>query len=266
VVDGVPRTGWFTEDFTLEELKTLGAVERMPAVRQSNTVLDGVHEIATLAEVVELARRSRTAAGGRVAVCAEIKHPTYFADRGLALEPRVLGVLEAAGYAGVDDPVLIQCFESASLRWLAARTPVRLGQLVKDVGAPYDLRVTGDPRCFADLVTPTGLAEVSRYADVVGLGKNLVIPRDVTGQLLDPTPAIQHAHDAGLAVYGWTFRRENLFLPLEFRSSDDPSAVGDLRGELATFLAAGLDCVITDNPDVADDVRRASAVPVGAGR
>jgi glycerophosphoryl diester phosphodiesterase len=260
-VDGEKQTGWFTEDFTLAELKTLRAVERLPAARPGSTVFDAVHPIATLAEVVELARRSRTADGRRVGICAEIKHPTYFARHGLPLEARVLAVLEAAGYVDEHDPVLIQCFETATLRWLAERTPMHLGQLVDDTGAPYDLRTAGDHRRSADLVTPAGLAEISRYADVVGLSKDLVIPRDATGRLLAPTAVTRHAHDAGLEVYGWTFRRENLFLPVQFRSSDDPYAAGDLRGEMELFLAAGLDCLITDNPDVADEVRRAPASP-----
>ena len=257
VVDGVLQTGWFTEDFTLAELKTLRAVERLPLTRPASTVFDGVHEIATLEEVVELARRSRTVDGGRVGVLAEIKHPTYFAAQGLPLEARVLAVLEAAGFSGQHDPVVIQCFETASLRWLSERTAIRLGQLVDDFGAPQDLRAAGDPRRFADLVTPAGLAEVARYADVVGLSKDLIIPRDATGRLLAPSPLTRYAHDVGLQVFGWTFRQENLFLPVQFRSSEDPSAPGDLHGEICTFLAAGMDSLITDNPDVGDLARRA---------
>ena len=109
----------------------------------------------------------------------------------------------------------------------------------------------GDPRTYADLVTPAGLAEISRYADGVGLCKNVMIPRAADGSLLAPTPVIPDAHAAGLSVTGWTFRRENTFLPLEYRSSADPNAAGDLAGEINTFLAAGMDNFFTDNPDVA---------------
>jgi glycerophosphoryl diester phosphodiesterase len=256
VVDGTVQTGWFTEDFTLAELKTLRAVERLPAVRPGNTVFDGVYEIATLEEVVELAGRSRTSAGRRVGVLAEIKHAAYFARLGLALEPRLVDVLEAGGYAGAEDPVVVQSFETTALRRLAQRTTIRLGQLVDDVGAPPDLRAAGDPRRYADLLTPSALAEIRSYADVLGLSKDLIIPRDATGRLLAPTPVVGQAHRAGLEVYGWTFRRENRFLPLQFRSSDDPAEPGDLHGEIATFLAAGMDALITDHPDVADPARR----------
>jgi glycerophosphoryl diester phosphodiesterase len=275
VVDGTVQTGWFTEDFTLAELKTLRAVERLPAARPGNTVFDGVHEVATLEEVVELARRSRTSAGGRVGILAEVKHSTYFAGLGLPLEARLLDVLEAGGYAAAEDPVVIQSFETTSLRGLAQQTTIRLGQLVDDVGAPPDLRAAGDWRRYADLVTPSGLADIRSYADVLGLSKDLIIPRDATGRLLAPTPVVGHAHRAGLEVYGWTFRRENQFLPRQFRSSDDPAEPGDLRGEIATFLAAGMDSLITDNPDVANLARRPGVLdasppgrllPVGAAR
>jgi glycerophosphoryl diester phosphodiesterase len=273
VVDGTAQTGWFTEDFTLAELKTLRAVERLPAARPGNTVFDGVHEIATLQEVVELARDSRTAGGGRVGLLAEIKHSTYFAALGLPLEARLLDLVEAGGYAGAEDPVLIQSFETTNLRGLSEQTTIRLGQLVDDVGAPPDLRAAGDPRRYADLVTPAGLAEIGRYADVLGLSKDLIIPRDATGRLLAPTPVVRNAHLAGLEVFGWTFRRENQFLPRQFRSSDDPTEPGDLSGEIATFLAAGMDSFITDNPDLGDLARRRPVldtaarhrVPVGAG-
>jgi glycerophosphoryl diester phosphodiesterase len=275
VVDGTALAGWFTEDFTLTELKTLRAVERLPAARPGNTVFDGVHQIATLQEVVELARCSRTPEGRRVGILAEIKHSTYFAGLGLPLEARLLDVLEAGGYAGAEDPVVIQCFETTNLRWLAQQTTIRLGQLVDGVGAPPDLRAAGDPRRYADLVTPAGLAEIRRYADVLGLSKDLIIPRDATGRLLSPTPVVAHAHRAGLEVYGWTFRRENQFLPRQFRSSDHPAEPGDLQGEIATFLAAGMDSCITDNPDLPDLARRPAVLdasparpllPVGAAR
>jgi glycerophosphoryl diester phosphodiesterase len=256
VVDGVAVSGWFTEDFTLAELKTLRAVERLPAIRPGNTVFDGVHEIATLQEVVELAGRSRTVDGRRVGILAEIKHPTYFASQGLPLEARLLEVLAAGGYRAASDPVLIQCFETTALRRLSTQTAIPLGQLIDDVGAPPDLVAAGDPRRYADLVTPAGLATISSYAQVVGLSKDLIIPRDTRGRLLAPTPVVGLAHQAGLEVFGWTFRRENRFLPRQFRSSEDPSACGDLPAEIATFLAAGMDSFITDHPDLGDLARR----------
>lgn len=123
-------------------------------------------------------------------------------------------------------------------------------QLADCSGAPYDLEAGGDPRTYADLVTRSGLRAISRYADGVGPCKNLVIPRDSAGRLLRPTDLVDDAHRFDLQVHPWTFRVENHFLPLQFRSSADPNAPGDLAGELRAFLRAGIDGFFTDNPDV----------------
>ena len=136
-------------------------------------------------------------------------------------------------------------------------------EIVELGAAPYDLVVAGDPRTSADLVSAAGLAAASRYADAVGLEKCLIIPRDATGRLLGVTPVARQAHDVGLEVFGWTFRRENRFLPLDFRRGTDPAAPGDLAGEIAVHLAAGMDSVITDHPDLAR-VPHPAAVPVAA--
>jgi glycerophosphoryl diester phosphodiesterase len=265
-IDGVEITGWFTEDFTLAELKTLRAIERLPLVRGANTAFNGLYQVPTLDEVVDLARHSRTATGRRVGVYPETKHPTYFASIGLALEEPLLDVLEGNGYGDADDPVFIQSFETTNLQWLSRHTDLALVQLIDCKGAPYDLRAAGDERRYADLVTPDGLAEISGYADVLGLCKDVMIPRDALGNLLAPTPVIRLAHAVGLQVSGWTFRRENQFLPLQFRSSAVDSEVGDLRGEISRFLAAGMDTFFTDNPDVGDLARRSPLVPAAAAR
>ncbi|MFP5283869.1 MAG: esterase-like activity of phytase family protein, partial [Actinomycetes bacterium] len=151
-VDGVAVTGWFTEDFTLAELKTLRAKERIPNVRPASAAFDGLYEVPTLDEVIDLARRSRTCAGERVGVYPETKHPTYFRSIGLPLEPELLRVLDDDGYGERSDPVYIQSFETANLRWLARRSEVRLVQLINCTGAPYDLVAAGDFRTYADLV------------------------------------------------------------------------------------------------------------------
>jgi len=264
VVDGEVRTGWFTEDFTLAELTTLGAVERLPHLRPRSSAFDGVFSVVTFEEVLDLAARSRTAAGGPVGVLAELKHATYFARLGLDLLPPLLDALEEADLEDEGDPVVVQSFETTILRRIAAVSPVRLGQLLEAGGAPYDLIAAGDPRSFADLWSPAGLDEISRYADAVGLDKDLIIARDVTGRLLRPTGVTTAAHDVGLEVFGWTFRRENCFLAREFRRGSDPYAAGDLAGEIATFLAAGMDSVITDHPDLARSAPVAEPVLLGA--
>ncbi|MGI3780753.1 MAG: glycerophosphodiester phosphodiesterase family protein [Janthinobacterium lividum] len=264
LIDGEVRTGWFTEDFTLDELTSLGAVERLPHLRPHSSVFDGLFAVVTFEEVLDLASRSCRVDGGPVGVLAELKHATYFADLGLDLLPPLLEALEEADLDDDREPVIVQSFETTILRRIADVSPVRLGQLLEAGGAPYDLVAAGDRRSFADLWSPAGLAEISRYADVVGLDKDLVIPRDGAGGLLCPTGVTTAAHDVGLEVFGWTFRRENRFLPREFRRGDDPAAPGDLAGEIATFLAAGLDSVITDHPDVARFAPVVEPVLIGA--
>lgn len=250
-IDGREVTGWFTEDLTLAELRTLRAVERLPRLRPANVAFDGRFAIPTLDEVLDLARRSVTRDGRPVGVYPETKHPTYFASIGLALEEPLVAALARAGLDRADAPVLVQSFEGASLRRLAGLTPVRLMQLVDRTGAPFDLAAVGDPRTYADLVTSDGLREIARYAHGVGLCKDVMIPRRADGTLGAATAVVQDAHAHGLTVHGWAFRRENSFLPEEFRSSADPAAPGDLAGEIRAFVAAGMDGLFTDNPDLA---------------
>lgn len=250
-IDGRSVTGWFTEDFTLAELKTLRAKERLPQVRPQNTAFDKLYEIPTLGEVLDLARHSVTCDGTPVGVYPETKHPTYFASIGLPLEEPLVAQLKANGLDDRRSPVIIQSFETGNLKKLNRMTEVRLAQLADCSGAPYDLVASGDPRTYRDLLTRQGLEHVARYADGVGLCKDLMIPRNADGTLGAPTSVIRDAHRAGLEVHGWTFRRENQFLPTEFRSSPDPTAVGDLAGEIRVFVRAGMDGLFSDNPDVA---------------
>lgn len=250
IIDGRELTGWFTEDFTLSELRTLRAVERLPRLRPANTRFDGRYAVPTLAEVLHLARQARTGDGCGVGVAPETKHPSYFASIGLPLERALLAALEDAGFGADGAPVLIQSFETGNLRELEALTEWPLLQLIDSSGAPWDLRAAGDPRTYADLVTPAGLAEIATYADALGVSKNVLIPREEAGRLAGPSPVIGDAHAAGLPVIGWTFRLENQFLPAEFRRGADPAAPGDLLGEIAAFLDAGMDGFFTDHPDL----------------
>ena len=251
VIDGVSITGWFTEDFTLAELRTLRAKERLPQTRPANTAFDGLYLIPTLDEVMDLARHSISCDGRQVGVYPETKHPTYFDAIGLSLEEPLVAALQANGLDRATAPVILQSFEVDNLRELDTMTDVTLAQLVSSSGRPYDFTAAGDPRTYADLVTPAGLAEVATYADGVGLEKSVMIPRTPAGTLGTPKPVIADAHAAGLDVHGWTFRLENQFLPAEFRSSSDPNAPGDLAGELQVFVDAGMDGVFRHHPDVA---------------
>ncbi|RZS68547.1 glycerophosphoryl diester phosphodiesterase [Agromyces ramosus] len=251
VIDGVSVTGWFAEDFTLAELRTLRAKERLPITRPSNTAFDGLYQVPTLDEVIDLARHSVSCDGRQVGVYPETKHPTYFDSIGLSLEEPLVAALQANGVDRADAPVIVQSFEVGNLRELDSLTDVTLAQLVSSSGRPYDFTAAGDPRTYADLVTPAGLAQIATYAEGVGLEKSVMIPRTPAGTLGAPRPVIADAHAAGLTVHGWTFRLENQFLPVEFRSSSDPNAPGDLAGELQVFVDAGMDGVFSDHPDVA---------------
>ncbi|WP_448810158.1 esterase-like activity of phytase family protein [Agromyces bauzanensis] len=250
-IDGVGVTGWFTEDFTLAELKTLRAIERLPQLRPENTAFNGLYQVPTLDEVIDLARHSVTCEGEPVGVYPETKHPTYFDSIGLSLEEPLVAQLAANGVDDADAPVIVQSFEVANLRELDGLTDVALAQLISPSGRPYDFTVAGDARTYADLVTPAGLEEIAGYADGIGIEKSVAIPRTAGGTLGTPTAVIADAHRAGLEVHAWTFRRENAFLPAEFRSSNDPAGIGDLAGEIRVFVEAGIDGLFSDNPDVA---------------
>ncbi|WP_125774150.1 esterase-like activity of phytase family protein [Antribacter gilvus] len=251
-IDGAGITGWFTEDFTLAELRTLRAKERIPGTRPQNTAFDGLYQVPTLDEVIDLARNSRTCDGAPVGVYPETKHPSYFDSIGLSLEEPLVATLRANGLDRAGAPVIVQSFEVGNLVELNELTDVPLAQLISNSGAPYDLAAAGDPRTYRDLATPAGLAEIATYADGIGTEKSVLIPRRADGTLGTPTPVIADAHAAGLEVHGWTFRRENQFMPVDYRSSTDPNATGDLVREIQTYLDAGMDGFFTDNPDLGD--------------
>ncbi len=249
-VDGRDVTGWFAEDFTLAELRTLRAVERLPQLRPANTAYDGRYQVPTFAEVLKLATSARTCSGKRVGIVPEIKHSTYFRQQGFDMERKTVALLKRYGLTRHGDPVVVQSFEVSNLQRLNRLTKVKLVQLIDCQGSPYDQVVAGRSVTYGDLATAAGLRGISRYADQVGFCKDVMIPRQPDGTLGEPTPVIRDAHRAGLTVVGWTFRRENNFLPLEFRSSADPAEPGDLIGEIRTFLRAGMDQFFTDNPDL----------------
>jgi len=249
-IDGIPFTGWFTEDFTLAELKTLRATERIPDVRPDNATYDGEFEVPTLKEILALARRSRTCDGRPVGLYPETKHPSYFDSLDLSLEEPLVRVLRDRGPRRRRVPVYLQSFEVASLQQLADLTKLPLVQLIGCSGQPADFITAGDPRTYADLVTPTGLEFVATYADGIGPCKDLVIPVDAAGNLGSPTALVADAHVNDLVVHPFTFRRENQFLPPAFRSGADPNAPGELAAEISAYLATGIDGFFTDNPEI----------------
>jgi glycerophosphoryl diester phosphodiesterase len=251
VVDGDSVTGWFTEDLTLAELKTLRAKERLPLVRQENTLYDGRYEVPTLQEVLDLRARLSRELRRQIGVYPETKHPTYFDGVGLSLEEPLLRALRRNGLNRVAAPVIVQSFETGNLQGLRAMgLRTRVVQLLGGSGAPYDLVAGGDPRTYADLATRRGLQEVAMYADGIGPDKQLVIPWLADGTLGAPTRLVRDAHRAGLVVHPYTFRAENTFLPADYRLGTDPSAYGRAIDEQLAYLDAGVDGLFTDQPDI----------------
>ena len=243
-IDGRAVTGWFTEDFTLAELKTLRTRERLPKLRPANTMLDGRDPIATFAEVLAIAEARSRETGRTIGVYPELKHPSYFRAAGLPMEGALLATLAHFGHRSRSAPIFIQCFEIAPLQRLRGLTKIRLVQLMADDGAPADR--TDLP--YRAMATAQGLRAISRYADGVGPAKALIIPRDASGASLAPTRFVADAHAARLLVHPWTFRPENVFLPLEHRRGTDPAAHGDMAGEIAQFVKLGVDGLFTDAP------------------
>lgn len=240
-IDGRRVTGWFTEDFTLAELKTLRARERVPGLRPGNTAFDGLAPIPTFEEVVELALRHG------VGVYPETKHPTYFRSIGLPLEEPLLETLERHGVRDA----YIQSFETANLRELSGRTRLPLIQLIRADGAPWDR--AGDGLAYDDLVTPAGLEEIAGYARGIGVDTRRVLPIGPDGRTGEPTGLVRDAHRAGLEVHVWTVRNENSQLPADHRLGDPdsphyPRATGDVAGFLGRLLELGVDGAFCDDP------------------
>ncbi|MFF8832944.1 glycerophosphodiester phosphodiesterase [Streptomyces sp. NPDC015131] len=250
VVDGTSLTGWFTEDFTLAELKTLRAKERIPALRQENTLYDGRWAVPTFEEVLRWAEKEGRRRGRPVRLYVETKHPTYFRKLGLPLEEPLAALLRRYGRHRADSPTFLQSFEPTSMRRMAklVATP-RVVLLWTPDDRPWDFRESGDPRTVADLITPKGLAWIASYAQGIGPLLDLVIPKDKDGTLGKPTTLVRDAHAKGLVVHPYTLRNENSFLPADFRRGTDPAAYGDVFGAYAAYFATGIDGIFTDQPD-----------------
>jgi glycerophosphoryl diester phosphodiesterase len=255
VIDGTEMTGWFTEDFTLAELKTLRAKERIPDIRQHNTVYDGLYEVPTFQEVLDLRARLSKELGRDIGVAPETKHPSYFRGLGLALEPGVVEALDANGLNKRGAKVVVQSFEVGNLKELRGQLQVRLVQLISNSGAPQDFIESGDPRTYADMVTPGGLKEISTYADVIGPDTKVILPVDESNHLTEPTAVVADAHAAGLQVVPYTVRAENTFLPADFQSSQDPAQWGDALGFFHALFDQGIDGIFSDMPDLAITAR-----------
>lgn len=241
-IDGQTVEGWFTEDFTLAELKTLRARERLPKLR--STEYDGQFEIPTFEEILTLLAEVNKGRKVPVGVYPETKHPGYFAAIGLPHEAPLLAMLDRFGYRGRAAPVFIQSFEVGNLMDLRAKSDLPLIQLMDAEGGPADRPGTS----YAAMTSAAGLKMIAGYADGIGPNKTMVIPHAALGRLGEPTGLVRDAHAAGLKVHPWTFRRENYFLPLGDKGGINPAGHGDLAAEIDAYLKTGIDGLFSDNP------------------
>lgn len=239
-IDGERVTGWFVEDFTLAEIKTLRARERLPF---RSHYWNGQFEVPTFDEILDFVRAEEASVGRAIGIYPETKHPSYHESLGLPITDALIDALHRDGYTKREAPVYIQSFEVANLRAARRRTDLTLIQLIDATGRPADFAAAGDPRGYRDLLTPAGLAAIKEYANGIGAAKSLVQPISSNGDLLTPTRLVAEAHEAGLLVHVWTLRADREFLPAGYRN--DPLA------EFRRLATLGVDGVFTDFPDLA---------------
>lgn len=245
-IDGVSVTGWFTEDFTLDELKTLRAVERLPQVRQRNTLFNGLFTVPTFEEVLRLRERLSRELHREIGVYPETKHPTYFRSIGLPLEAPLVAALRHHGLDRREAPVFVQSFEAANLRDLRTVHGVKAPLVfLASTGRPF-----GDTRTYAEYLSPAGLADLAGFVNGIGPEKGMIIPRLADGTLGQPTSLVADAHAAGLVLHPYTFRAENQFLPADYRVGTSPIEYGRAIDEQVTYLRAGIDGLFTDQADI----------------
>jgi glycerophosphoryl diester phosphodiesterase len=244
IIDGEIITGWFTEDFTLAEIKTLRAKERIPHLRSLNTIYNELYTIPTLVEIIDLVENKSIEKNRKIGIYPETKHPTYFKSIDLPLETALLTALEKTNV-----PVFIQSFEVSNLKALAKKTNFPLVQLINDSGKPYDFVTSNHPCTYEEMIKPAGLKKIAEYAQAIGVNKNLIIPRAENGKLQLPTSLVKEAHAENLLVHAWTFRNENYFLPGDFK--DNP------QEEYKLFFELGIDGVFSDFIDTAVNGRSA---------
>lgn len=250
-IDGEIIIGWFAEDFTLAELRSLRARERLPEIRPANARFDGLYPVPTFAEVIALVRAKEAETGRRIGLYPELKHPAFLKqEANFDAVGLLITALDGAGLTP-NDPVFIQSFEVAPLQRLRKMGGWKLVQLMAPEGGPADAPEMG----YAAMATTPGLAAVAEYADAIGVAIPMVLNPDGS-----PTSLVARAHAAGLLVHAWTLRKENAFLPPALRFGEAPSAAGNLPGLLALLKGAQVDGVFTDDPLLAIRASRDSSV------
>ncbi|MCY7325762.1 MAG: glycerophosphodiester phosphodiesterase [Microbacteriaceae bacterium] len=251
-IDGVSRTGWFTEDFTWAELSTLRATEPLPGIRFASMVHSGTEPIIRLEDLLALLDEQKR----QVGAVLEIKHASYFAGIGLPLDELLADALEAAGWTS-DPRLTIESFELTFFDRLRERgVGGRFIYLVKSTGVPFDRSHAS----YASSLTDEGLRELRRHVDGISVSKKLLLQSDEAG-VVSSTDLVQRAHAAGLLIYGWTLRAENQFLHQGHRTGGAASDHGDWPTEFRLILASGINGVFSDHPDLALEVRKHLAAP-----
>ncbi len=241
MIDGRKIEGFFTEDFTLAEIKTLRARERLDFRDHSR---DGRFEIPTFEEIIALVKRKEQETGRSIGIYPETKHPSYFRSVKLPLEGRLVEILDKNGYDKPESPVFIQSFELQNLRDLHEMTKVRLVLLYDEPDMrPYDLVLAGDPRTYADLLAPDQMRRIAAFAQGIGPWKRLIITENPDKTLAAPNTVVADAHAAGLTVHPYTFRNEPRYLAAAYD--------GDPIKEYLQFYELGVDGVFADFPDTA---------------
>jgi glycerophosphoryl diester phosphodiesterase len=259
-IDGAELTGWFTEDFTWDELSTLRCRERLPKLRPSSASFDDIHPVLRLRDVLDRLREASRDRGRDIGVVLEIKHATYFASIGWDVAALVEAELRDAGWAAGDLPLTIESFESTVLRQLQERgIPGTYVYLLEAAGRPFDL-VAAQGRTaptYAQTAAPAGLDELVGVFDGISVDKRMILAPDKLGRTAGASRLVADAHDRGLRVFTWTCRPENSFLIPQFRGRGGAAAFGDWEGEWSVIRDAGIDGVFVDHPDLGVEFFRA---------
>ena len=248
-IQGQAVSGWFTEDFTLEELKTIRCRERLPNLRPESAKFNGQESIPTFQEVLDLARSESARLKRTIGAYPEMKHASYFAGIGLPMEARLADILKKNDLDSPTAPVFIQCFDVLPLKTIMTMCKAPRVQLVSPDGGPTDVALR-----YRDMVSAAGLKTIAAYANGIGPDWSMVIPT-VDGGLGPATALVTDAHAAGLAVHPWTVRAENVFLPPKLRSGTDPMVHGDVDAVYHALYAVGIDGLFSDFPGLAVKAR-----------
>ncbi len=252
-IDGTEHTGWFTEDFTWDELATLRCRERLPQLRTSSATFDGEQPPLRLRDVLDLVGQASLDQGREIGVVLEIKHATYFSGLGYDVAGAIAAELRDAGWATGRLPLYLESFEQTVLE--AVRSEGVRGTyiyLLEAAGSPYDLVATQGRAAptYREQARPAGLDRLVGRVDGISVDKKMILAPDKLGRATGPASVVADAHARGLRVFTWTCRPENVFLVGQFRRGRAKAEFGDYAAEWRMIADAGVDGVFVDHPDL----------------